>query len=459
MKQNITHFDLNKLSKLIKNKIISPTELLEAYSKNIILKNKKINAVVTISANAEADALKAENEINNGKYLGPFHGIPFTIKDCIDTKNIRTTRGSKIFSEYFPKKDSSVVESLNKAGGILLAKTNLPEFAFSWETNNIIFGKTNNPKNHKLTSGGSSGGEAAAISSNFSPIGLGSDLGGSIREPANYCGLVGFKPSHGLIPLTGHWPEMLLRFQHVGPIGKSVRDINTCITNIYGPDKYDQYSWGKPEYKSILNSQLKKLKIAWCNDGPFIPLDSEIQQSVSKAASYIESFGHEITKVPLDILQKFNSLEISKIIYTAESQFYFKNIVSNKIHLLSQPIKERLDLPPPNLNDYIKSINHVEKLKSWFTSFFSKYDILLCPTGPVTAHSHESKNLNANGQLINPRNALRDTVPFNLTGLPALTIPFNLHSNGLAIGVQIIGGYMNDSTVLKTGEILESFEK
>ena len=139
MKQNITHFDLNKLSKLIKNKIISPTELLEAYSKNIILKNKKINAVVTISANAEADALKAENEINSGKYLGPFHGIPFTIKDCIDTKNISTTRGSKIFSEYFPKKDSTVVERLKKAGGILLAKTNLPEFAFSWETNNIIF--------------------------------------------------------------------------------------------------------------------------------------------------------------------------------------------------------------------------------------------------------------------------------------------------------------------------------
>ena len=459
MKQDITHFDLNGLSKLIKNKIISPTELLEAYSKNILLKNNKINAIVTISENAKTDALQAENEINNGTYLGPFHGIPFTIKDCIDTKNLLTTRGSKIFSKYLPKKDSTVVARLKKAGGILLGKTNLPEFAFSWETNNIIFGKTNNPNNHLLTSGGSSGGEAAAIASDFSPLGIGSDLGGSIREPANYCGLVGFKPSHGLLPLTGHWPEMLLRFQHVGPIAKSVRDINTCITNISGPDKYDQYSWGKPKYESILNSKLKKLKIAWCNDGPFIPLDSEIQQSVYKSASSFESLGHEITKVSLDMLQELNSLEISKIIYTAESQFYFKNIVLNKINLLSKPIKERLDLPLPSLNDYIKSINQVEKLKSWFTSFFSKYDILLCPTGPVTAHPHEAKNLNANGELINPRNALRDTLPFNLTGLPALTIPFNLHSNGLAIGVQIIGGYMNDSTVLKAGEILENFEK
>jgi len=458
MKQDITHFDLNELSKLIKNKIISPTELIEAYSKNIISENKNINAIVTFSDIAKSDALQAEKEIENGKYLGPLHGIPFTIKDCIDTKNLLTTRGSKIYSKYLPEKDSTVVERLKKAGGILLGKTNLPEFAFSWETNNIIFGKTNNPRNYQLTPGGSSGGEAAAIASNFSPLGIGSDLGGSIREPANYCGLVGFKPSHGLIPLTGHWPEMLLRFQHVGPIAKSVRDINTCLTKIYGPDKYDQYSWGKPKYKSILNSKLKKLKIAWCNDGPFIPLDPEIQHAVAKAANYIESYGHQITQVSLDLLKELNSLEISKIIYTVESQFYFKKIISNKRNLLSKDIRERLDLPLPSLSDYIQSINQVEKLKSWFTSFFSKYDILLCPTGPVTAHPHGSKHLNVNGKLITSRNALRDTVSFNLTGLPALTVPFNLHSNGFPIGVQIIGGYMNDGTVLKTGEILESFD-
>ncbi|MQG18425.1 MAG: amidase [SAR202 cluster bacterium] len=459
MNQDITSYDLNKLSKLIKNKIISPNELLDEYLKNISSKNKQINAIVTISENAKSDAKQAENEICNGKYLGPFHGIPFTIKDCIDTKNLTTTRGSNIFSEYVPKTDSTVVKRLKKAGGILLGKTNLPEFAFSWETNNIIFGKTNHPNNFLLTPGGSSGGEAAAIASNFSPIGVGSDLGGSVREPANYCGLIGFKPSHGLIPLTGHWPEMLLRFQHIGPIAKSVKDIDTFMINISGPDQFDQYSLGKPRYQSYINSKFKKLKIAWCNDGPFIPIDPQIQDTIAKAANYIKNCGHSSTKVSLDSLQKFNPLEISKIVYTVESQLYFKKIVSNKINLLSKQISERLDTPIPNLNDYIKSINQIEKLRSWFTKFFSEYDILLCPTGPVTAHPHEAQNLNVNGKLIHPRNALRDTVPFNLTGLPALTIPFNLHTNSLPIGVQIIGGYMNDTTVLKTAEILESHTK
>ena len=160
----------------------------------------------------------------------PLHGVPFTIKDSIDTAGVRTTRGSKLFSDHVPGRDAEVVTRLRAAGGIPLAKTNLPDFALWWETDNLVFGRTVNPWDPDRTSGGSSGGEAAAIAAGLSPLGIGSDLGGSIRLPAHYCGVVGLKATHGRVPLTGHWPDTLLRFMHVGFLARSVRDVALALS-------------------------------------------------------------------------------------------------------------------------------------------------------------------------------------------------------------------------------------
>ena len=162
---------------------------------------------------------EAEAAVARGDELGPLHGVPFTIKDCVDTAGVRTTRGSKLFEDRVPEEDAPVVRRLKDAGGILLGKTNMPEFALWWETGNAVFGRTENPWKAGRAAGGSSGGEAAAIAAGLSPFGVGSDVRGSIRQPAGFCGIVGLKATHGRVPLTGHWPETLLRYMHVGPMG------------------------------------------------------------------------------------------------------------------------------------------------------------------------------------------------------------------------------------------------
>lgn len=224
MHEEICYADASKLARRIRDHEISPVEVLNAHLERIEAVNPKINAIVTMVDDSAEKARAAEAAVMRGDELGPLHGVPFTIKDCVDTAGVRTTRGSRLFQDYIPDADAPVVTRLKEAGGVFMAKTNMPEFALWGETDNLVFGRTVNPWNPKRTAGGSSGGEAAAIVSGLSPMGIGSDVGGSIRGPAHYCGIVGLKATHGRIPLTGHWPETLLRALHVGPMARTVRD-------------------------------------------------------------------------------------------------------------------------------------------------------------------------------------------------------------------------------------------
>jgi aspartyl-tRNA(Asn)/glutamyl-tRNA(Gln) amidotransferase subunit A len=217
MSQDICYADATELAEKIRSKTLSPVEVMRAHLERIEAINAKINAVVTLADDALEQAQKAEDAIARGEIHGPLHGVPFTAKDCFDSQGLRTTRGSLIFADLVPATDSTAVRRLKEAGGILIGKTNLPEFALRAETFNKVFDRTLNPWNLERTPGGSSGGEAAAISAGLSPLGIGTDLGGSNRLPSHYCGIVGFKPTHGRIPLTGSWPELMCRHMHVGP--------------------------------------------------------------------------------------------------------------------------------------------------------------------------------------------------------------------------------------------------
>ena len=220
MSEDICYADATELAERIRSKALSPVEVVDSFLGRIETVNPSLNAIVILADGATERARQAEAAIMRGETWGPLHGVPFTIKDCVDTAGIRTTRGSRLFESHVPNDDATVVRRLKDAGGILIGKTNLPEFALWWETDNLVFGRTENPWKAGRTPGGSSGGEAAAIASGLSPLGVGSDLGGSIREPANYCGIVGLKATHGRIPLTGHWPETLLRVHARGADGE-----------------------------------------------------------------------------------------------------------------------------------------------------------------------------------------------------------------------------------------------
>ena len=240
--ESIYYNDATALAKLVRDGELSPVEVVRAHLQRIEDVNGRLNAIVTLDDRAEDRAREAEAAAATGERMGPLHGVPLTVKDCVDTAGLRTTRGSRLFSDHVPTADAPVVQRLTDAGAIVIGKTNMPEFALWWETDNVVFGRTENPWLDGRTPGGSSGGEAAAIASGMSPLGIGSDVGGSIREPANYCGIVGLKATHGRVPLTAHWPDVLLRFMHVGPMARTVRDAALALSIIAGPDGADTYA-------------------------------------------------------------------------------------------------------------------------------------------------------------------------------------------------------------------------
>ena len=239
MVKEIIFSDATKLAELIRTREVSPVEVVQAHLDRIEAVNPKINAIVTLADGALEAAKAAEAAVLAGDELGPLHGVPFTVKDSIDTADVLTQRGSPIFKGRVPDTDATSVARMKKAGGILLAKTNLPEFSYWIESDNLLTGRSNNPWDLERTPGGSSGGESAAIAAGMSPLGLGTDLAISVRGPAAQTGIVSLKATHGRVPMTGIWPRVPRRFWHVGPMARTVRDLALAFSQLVGPDGLD----------------------------------------------------------------------------------------------------------------------------------------------------------------------------------------------------------------------------
>jgi Asp-tRNA(Asn)/Glu-tRNA(Gln) amidotransferase A subunit family amidase len=284
-----------ELARAIRTKQVSTIDVVRTHRDRIAALNPRLNAIVALNPHLEKEARAAEAAVMKGHELGPLHGVPFTVKDCIDTAGIETTRGSRLFAHYVPSTDATAVRRLKAAGGILLAKTNVPEFSFDRETANVVLGRSVNPWNPNRTPGGSSGGEAVAIASGLSPLGVGSDLAVSIRGPAHYCGIVGLKATHGRIPLSGHWPETLRRFWHVGPMARTVGDVALALRIMSGPDGCDPHAWPAPPPGAIeAESPLPRLRVGWLAERGFGPVDQEVVATVGRAAQLLEEVGCEV---------------------------------------------------------------------------------------------------------------------------------------------------------------------
>ncbi|WP_274597565.1 amidase [Paraburkholderia sp. SG-MS1] len=262
MSTELVSLDASKLAELIRTREVSPVEVVQAHLDRIDAVDRKINAIVTVADDAIKAAKAAEAAVMAGRELGPLHGVPFTAKDAIDTAGVMTQRGSPIFKGRVPEIDATTVVRMKKAGGILLAKTNHPEFSFWFETDNLLSGRTLNPWNLDRTPGGSSGGESAAIAAGMSPIGLATDVAISIRGPAALTGVVGLKATHGRIPMTGIWPRVPRRFWHVGPIARSVRDVALAYSLLAGPDGADGFSTA-PLHLDTAWDRRRAARFAW----------------------------------------------------------------------------------------------------------------------------------------------------------------------------------------------------
>ena len=457
MSEDIYYAPATELAAKIRQKVLSPVEVVQAHLDRIEQLNSTLNAIVFFTEDPLERAKEAEAAIMRGDDLGPFHGVPYTLKDCIETTGMRMSLGSKIYNDYVSEQDAEVYTRLKNAGGILLGKTNMPEFALWWETDNEVFGLTRNPWNLDRTAGGSSGGEVAAIAAGLSPFGLGTDLGGSIRAPASLCGVVGIKPTLGRIPYTGIQPQTLHRAIHVGPIARTVGDVALGMSILAGADDIDLYTppVPVPNY-SPLDVDLTQLRVGW-SPTTGVPVEPEVQRSVAEAAAAMGELGMNVEQVEIPALTEKNASAISTIIYTMEARRYSAPTIAGRESELTPMFRARfVDGNTFTIDEYLNAAQEWEDLRQAVKDYFSQYDIFLCPTVPMPAFPHGQNEFHIEGRTLAGRHTLRITLPWDLTGSPAISVPFGFSSDGLPIGVQVVGRHFDELTLLQVARGLEA---
>jgi aspartyl-tRNA(Asn)/glutamyl-tRNA(Gln) amidotransferase subunit A len=451
----IHYQEATALAALIRTKQLSSREVVQAHLDRIEAVNPQINAVVTLMAEqALASADTADRAVTSGAPLGPLHGVPFSIKDSLDTAGVLTQRGSKLFVGNIPDKDATAVARFKAAGGIPLMKSNLPEFSAWTESDNRVTGRTNNPWNLERTPGGSSGGESAALAAGMSPIGIGSDVMISVRGPAAFTGVAALKATHGRIPYTGHYPRVTSHWWHVGPMARTIRDVALGYSILKGPDGLDGYAIHARDAQADGGGLAgQPIRVGWVSDAAFAPVDPEITAAVAAAAAQLADLGCAVEEVALPFLgNPFGTL--ATLVY-GEIVPSIKALAAGReseLHAVGAGI---VGTPDPTFGDFAAAHAKVEALRSAFAGYFQKYDVLLTPVTPMTATPHGALELVVNGVKAPWTHVMAATSPFNMTGLPALSVPYAFSSEKLPIGIQLVARWLDEDTILRLGAMLE----
>ena len=463
------------IDKLEKNEIKSE-DIVREYSKNIQERENDISAFVTVlSEEAIEESKKIDEDRKNGKIKSKYMGIPIGIKDNICTKGIKTTCSSKMLENFISPYDATVVEKLKDLGLINMGKLNMDEFAMGASTEYSAFHKTHNPWNINTVPGGSSGGSAAAVASNEVPWALGSDTGGSIRQPASFCGVVGLKPTYGLVSRYG-LVAFASSLDQIGPITKDVRDCALLLNLITGYDKKDSTSLDKPkkDYEKNLASDINGMKIGVPKEFLGEGINTEVKEKIYKAIEIYKKLGAEVEEFSLDIAEY--SLASYYIIACAEASSNlgrfdgirygyrakeYKNLeelfVNSRTEAFGAEVKRRIILGTYVLSSgyydaYYKKAQQVRTLvKNEFNKAFEKYDILLTPTAPNVAYEIGTKSNNPLEMYL----ADICTVSVNIAGLPGISIPIDVNSDGMPIGMQLIGDKFTEQKLLNVAYSLE----
>ena len=452
----IHYQEATALAALIRTKQLSSREVVQAHLDRIHAVNSQINAVVTLMAEqALASADAADRAVTTGAPLGALHGVPFSIKDALDTAGVLTQRGSKLFAGNIPDKDATAVARFKAAGGIPLMKSNLPEFSAWTESDNRVTGRTNNPWNLERTPGGSSGGESAALAAGMSPIGIGSDLMISVRGPAAFTGVAALKATHGRVPYTGHYPRVTSHWFHVGPMARTIRDVALGYSILKGPDGIDGYAIHARDAQAADGGGLagQPVRVGWISDAAFAPVDPEISAAVAAAAAQLADLGCAVEEVALPFLG--DSFRALATLAWGEIVPSIKALAAGRegdLHAVGAGI---VGMSDPSFADFAAAHAKAEALRSAFAGYFQKYDVLLTPVTPMTATPHGALELIVNGVKAPWTHVMAATSPFNLTGLPALSVPYAFSSEKLPIGIQLVARWLDEDTILRLGAMLE----
>ncbi len=458
--QELYWLDAIDLAQRIKEKVVSPVEIINNCLDRITSINPQINAIVTMeeAGTLQSLASQAEEQVVKGNKMGPLHGVPFLAKDNVYTKGMRTTMGSKLFEQFVPAEDAVLVERLKGAGAILIGKSNLSEFGLLPVTDNLLFGSTQNPWDLKRTSGGSSGGSAAAVAAGLVPLSTGNDAGGSIRVPASFCGVYGLKPSFGRIPCYPKMPgwEHLV---HEGPITRSVVDAALMLNVMAGPDERDRFSlpFLPVDYVTAVEEEIKGMKIACCTDMGYTRVDPQVRDGVRNAAQIFEGLGAHVEEITLDIPDMMEILKAITIVDAVTAN-------ENRLEEWKQQCYPRFKGMVEQADQYsARDMSRMgfqkENLWSGIRAVFERFDVMITPATPVTAFPFVSLGhpgpKDIDGQKVSSLSSLSFTDPFNFTGQPAASVPCGYDANGLPIGMQIIGRRFDDYTVIKTSAAFE----
>ena len=449
----LTGLSAIELAFRIKAKSVSPREVIEVYLRRIELLNPLLNALVTISSDLLDQAKEAESVLGRGQATGPLHGVPITIKDTIETAGTRTTSGSQLRANYIPREDAVAVARLKAAGAIILGKTNTPEMAVPYETDNPIFGRTNNPHDLERTPGGSSGGEAAAIAVCLSPAGLGSDLSGSIRVPAHFCGIVGLKPTSGRIPMDGHFPPStgpLALGACIGPMARRVQDLSLLFDVLSG----EQLPIHPPPPELNLRGQ----RVSWYDNDRVSPVTSETKRAVQAAAGALELAGLEVIPARPPGVESAARLWID--LFSSVSAEEMRQVYSGR-EAEAGPLVRRILSVAANTESQAREkqegvIRERNNLRQTLIKWMETTSLILAPVGAAPAFAHGARRLEIAGGSISVFRAFSYSQAFNVFDLPSVVVPAGRSQEGLPIGVQIVGRPLEERAVLAAASIVEA---
>jgi Asp-tRNA(Asn)/Glu-tRNA(Gln) amidotransferase A subunit family amidase len=449
-----------EMAKRIRARNISPVELVDAHFANIEKLNPILNAFVQLDpGRARKAAREAEDAVMRSDELGPLHGVPISIKSSICVEGLRCEAGSKLRAGFVARSDAPLVMRLKNAGAIILGTTNTPELLMAWETDNLLYGRTNSPWDLERTPGGSSGGEAAAIAAGMSAGGVGSDGGGSIRVPAHFSGICGLKPTPGRIPAAGHFPASAGPFASigvVGPMARTVEDLKILFEVMQGPDLGDSNAAPVP-VRWPDEHDIKKMRIAFFEDDGRTPVRPEIRAAVRTAAEALRRAGFQVHEFLPDGLEEARVLWWKY--FVVAGGMLLRPMFSEREAEMSPVLKEFLDwsaeLSPHTGRSLLDAWIRRDAVREQFFAQMEEYPILLCPAAAIPAFRHRERSWDVNGQMVKYLDAWSYAEFFNLLGNPAVVIPVSQSAEGSPIGVQIVGRPWQEEEVLSVAAVLE----
>jgi amidase len=441
------------LARAIRRKEVSSAEVVQAYLQRIDAVNPTLNAVVHLCADAAlAEARAADGALARGQPIGPLHGVPMTIKDSLDTAGVITTGGTTGRAAFVPTHDATVVARLRAAGAILLGKTNTPELTLAGETDNLLYGRTNNPYDLAYTPGGSSGGAAAIVAAGGAPFDIGSDTAASIRWPAHCCGIAGIKPTAGRVPRTGHIIPFGLGARDLltqnGPMARFVEDLRLLLPILCGPDGQDPAIVPAPlgDADAV---ELPRLRAAVHTDNGILTPTTAIQEAVRRAALALAEAGIAVEEVCPRALERSHGLAAA--LNTADGRAWVRRLLAKAGTTAVHPWLAATLAPPQEMSAaaVIELLEDIDQFRSEMLVFMQRYDVLLCPVNAFPALPHGTwQEAFRNG-------AFSYTQAYNLTGWPGAVVRGGTSPEGLPLGVQIVARPWREDVVLAVGQYLE----